>query len=80
MTLTPSPKPRRDSSRPAHQAPPAKLAARAAAPAHGELSPSRGDILQLLLSGRPAWRESPQAAPIALAARDAALLAWLAIE
>jgi DNA-binding SARP family transcriptional activator len=80
MTMTPSTKPRRGASRQAHQAPPAKLAALAATPAHGERPPSRGPTLHLLLSGRPAWRESPRAAPIALAARDAALLAWLAIE
>ena len=83
MTTTPSAKAARHVAQRSHRPPPAKLAAPAVTVAHGGSHPphqSRGPILQLLLSGRPAWRESPQAAPIALAARDAALLAWLAIE
>ncbi len=86
MTTTPFAKPSSASAQRSHGPSPAKLAAHAVTVAHGGLHPQhpqhqqRGLILQLLLSGRPAWRESPQTAPIPLAARDAALLAWLAIE
>ena len=96
MTTTPTAKPASAASPRARGPRPAKLAAPAATIPHGDgpppphtqhtqqpqhpSQPSRGPILQLLLSGRPAWRESPQAAPLPLAARDAALLAWLAIE
>jgi DNA-binding SARP family transcriptional activator len=40
----------------------------------------RGSPLQLQLAGSPVWLPADGATPVALAARDGALLAWLAIE
>lgn len=62
------------------QTPAAKLAATAGASMRRASSPTSDPIVQLLLSGRPAWRDAPGAAPAALAPRDGALLAWLALE
>lgn len=79
-TITPAKSPLGAPAPHAPGTPPAQVAASVVAAERGGPQRQRGPILQLLLSGRPAWCESPQASPIALAARDAALLAWLAIE